>query len=333
MEGLIQLRLLWALCCCLFADSFFSSSGHGCRNHWRLNTVEDGQGSVAEGIVALITRAGRPGPINVPRKRLELPFAVQLMRSSYNTIDELDVVAMDEFQKDFFKYRSYEWEDYRAKHPNILQGDLADSNYFDFISFAQYAVINDKIKNAKVEFVEKFNAEGDTRVVRREVTDALLVPTHSAKVGDIVLDYIIETYAQNGLVPKEVGKKKTLREFVEDAKMIVDIFTINGYCLESGIIDLQDGGSSGNGNGNSNSNSNSKKMILRLNMKLPANLWSFQVLKGMNAPLLNSFELKVLDAYARRSDVNMKVLSSSIKDTITLGHVLEISDGKNAPII
>ena len=81
-------------------------------------------------------------------------------------------------------------------------------DYFDFISFAQYALINDKIKNAKVEFVEKFNAEGDTRVVRREVTDALLVPTHSAKVGDIVLDYIIETYAQNGLVPKEVGKKK-----------------------------------------------------------------------------------------------------------------------------
>ena len=100
MEGLTQLRLLWALCCCLFdTHTHTHTSGHGCRNHWRLNTVEDGQGSVVEGIVALITRAGRPGPINVPRKRLELPFAVQLMRSSYNTIDELDVVAMDEFQR------------------------------------------------------------------------------------------------------------------------------------------------------------------------------------------------------------------------------------------
>ena len=308
----------------LLVDSFFWAPlcTTSQRRSWRLFTIEDGQGSVAEGIAALITRAGRPGPINVPRKRLELPFAVQLMRSSYNTADELDFVAMDEFQKDFFKYRSYEWEDYRAKHPNILQGDLADPNYFDFISFAQYAVINEKMKNAKIEFVEKFNADGDTRVVRRETSNALLVPTHSSKVGDIVLDYIIETYSQNGLVPKEIGKKKKASEFLEDAKMIVDVFTINGYCLDSEIVELE--------MGNNDTKKGNRKKMVRLNLKLPANLWSFQVLKGMKLPLLNDFSLKVLDALARRSDIDMKVLSSSVKNTINLEHILQIIEERNA---
>ena len=307
----------------LVVDSFSSLKGSG--RSLRLFTVDNGQGSVAEGIAALITRAGRPGPINVPRKRLELPFAVQLMRSSYNTADELDFVAMDEFQKDFFKYRSYEWEDYRAKHPNILQGDLADPNYFDFISFAQYAVINEKIKNAKVEFVEKFNADGDTRVVRREVSDALLVPTHSSKVGDLVLDYIIDTYTSNGLVPKEIGKKKSIENFLQDVKIIMDVFTINGYCLDAEVVNVME--KDNDRRNGSSKYSRNKNLLVRLSFKLPANLWSFQVLKGMKAPLLNDFPLKVLDALARRSDISVNVLSSSVKNTINLEHVLEITKG------
>ena len=66
---------------------------------------------------------------------------------------------------------------------------------------------------------------------------------------------------------------------------------------------------------------------MRLSFKLPANLWSFQVLKGMKAPLLNDFPLKVLDALARRSDISVNVLSSSVKNTINLEHVLEITKG------
>lgn len=36
-----------------------------------------------------------------------------------------------------------------------MQGDLADPLYFDFISFAQYAIIADKIRMGRTEFVEK----------------------------------------------------------------------------------------------------------------------------------------------------------------------------------
>jgi hypothetical protein len=45
-------------------------------------------------------------------------FAVLLMRTSYAVADELDFVAMDKFQKDFFLFRQAEYLDYL----NQLQG-------------------------------------------------------------------------------------------------------------------------------------------------------------------------------------------------------------------
>ena len=35
---------------------------------------------------------------------MELPFAAVLMRSSYNALDEIDIIPMDEFQKRFFYF-------------------------------------------------------------------------------------------------------------------------------------------------------------------------------------------------------------------------------------
>jgi hypothetical protein len=80
-----------------------------------------------------IERKSRPDHIGIPRKRMELTFSVQLMRLSYAVVDDLDFVPMDEFQKDFFLFRQDEWEDYRGYHPTVMQGDLADPLYFDFI--------------------------------------------------------------------------------------------------------------------------------------------------------------------------------------------------------
>lgn len=102
-----------------------------------------------------IEQQQRPRPVGLPRRRMELPFAVLLMRTSYSVADDLDFVAMDEFQRSFFLYRQSEWESYRDQHPRVMQGDLADPAYFDFISFAQYVVLSDKMKNGKVDFVEK----------------------------------------------------------------------------------------------------------------------------------------------------------------------------------
>ena len=120
-----------------------------------LHPVRDSRPRFLAGIAEYLEKASRPPQLNVPRKRLELPFAINLMRSSYNAVDFLDFVAMDEFQKSFFLFRQSEWEDYHEYHPLVLQGDLADPYYFDFISFTQYATISDKCRSGKQNFVEK----------------------------------------------------------------------------------------------------------------------------------------------------------------------------------
>ena len=85
------------------------------------------------GFATFIERKSRPDHVGIPRTRMELTFSVQLMRLSYSVVDDLDFVPMDEFQRDFFLFRQDEWEDYRGYHPTVMQGDLADPLYFDFI--------------------------------------------------------------------------------------------------------------------------------------------------------------------------------------------------------
>jgi hypothetical protein len=91
---------------------------------------------------------------------------------------------MDEFQKDFFLFRQSEWQDYRAEHPTVLQGNLNDPLYFDFISFAQYVVLSNSFKNAKDEFIEKNGAEGVSSVIRRNNGTSSASSSSSSSGGD-----------------------------------------------------------------------------------------------------------------------------------------------------
>jgi hypothetical protein len=66
---------------------------------------------------------------------------VLLMRTAYEVVDELDIIAMDQFQKLFFERRQTEWEHYLGDNANaVKQGVLTDARYFDFITFAQFLV-------------------------------------------------------------------------------------------------------------------------------------------------------------------------------------------------
>eukprot|EP00613_Pedinella_sp_CCMP2098_P073683 CAMPEP_0171930954 /NCGR_PEP_ID=MMETSP0993-20121228/29071_1 /TAXON_ID=483369 /ORGANISM="non described non described, Strain CCMP2098" /LENGTH=471 /DNA_ID=CAMNT_0012570895 /DNA_START=52 /DNA_END=1467 /DNA_ORIENTATION=+ len=99
----------------------------------------------------------RPRPLTSGRPRkLEQEFAVLLMRSSYAVADELDFVAMDQFQKDFFLFRQFEYLDYvnSLEGSPMMQGDLSSSLYFDFISFAQHDVVSQDMKKGKLTFPE-----------------------------------------------------------------------------------------------------------------------------------------------------------------------------------
>ena len=112
---------------------------------------------IVDGFALILERQLRPGQIYVPRKRMDLQFAVLLMRSSYSVADEelnyvrsarspdhpifahpvahilpsppspLSILQypMDDFQRQQFLFRQSEWEWYRDKHQSCMQGDLA----------------------------------------------------------------------------------------------------------------------------------------------------------------------------------------------------------------
>jgi hypothetical protein len=84
---------------------------------------------IVDGIAARFERTLlRPKPAKLLRSRLNLDFAILLMRSSYNALDVLDVVPMEQFQRDFFLLREAEYKTY-ADYLGmgvLQQGDLAD---------------------------------------------------------------------------------------------------------------------------------------------------------------------------------------------------------------
>lgn len=51
--------------------------------------------------------------VKVPRKTLDQRFAILLLRSTYEAVDALDYMPMDEFQKTFWLQRQAEWESYK----------------------------------------------------------------------------------------------------------------------------------------------------------------------------------------------------------------------------
>ena len=94
---------------------------------------------IVDGIAARLERTVlRPKPAKVLRSRLNLDFAILLMRSSYNALDVLDVVPMEQFQRDFFLLREAEYKPYADQLGMgvLQQGDLADpvSNVYFHVS-------------------------------------------------------------------------------------------------------------------------------------------------------------------------------------------------------
>lgn len=174
-----------------------------------------------DSLLAITKRKLRPKPPKLLRRKLSQDFAVLLMRSSYNALDEIDCVAMDQFQRDFFLIRSSEYQDYTKALGDgmVQQGDLTDPYYFDFISFAQYRTINRELTQdppfvfQEMQPVEQQSDNGKANfvpvVVRRDprLTNAMLVPTHSSKVGAAILDRLEEIFGSTDSRIPRLGHK------------------------------------------------------------------------------------------------------------------------------
>ena len=163
----------------------------------------------------------------------------------------------------------------------MQQGDLADPNYFDFISFAQYATINRELNDPAVIFEEQQPVdvgEGqpqqfDTVVVKRDssVSKSQLAQRHNDIVGNAILNKLIEKFGDTpSAIPKiEVNSRPDAATLLASIKQMVNLFVVNGFAFNATASISKTGTGLGDAAGTEFS-------IIATS---PANLWSGQSLK------------------------------------------------------
>ncbi|KAG5188561.1 hypothetical protein JKP88DRAFT_262272 [Tribonema minus] len=263
---------------------------HGGCWHMSADEIDDGQ-SYLSWVGRKLELSRRPPPVMIPRARIQRDFAVLLMRSSYAVADELDYTPMDGFQREFFLFRQGEWQDFQKQHPGILQGDLTDPNYFDFISFAQYATIAAGMRSAQLLFTEKVGADGETQTVQRApelADDALLPGEHARRVGDRIFTYIMETFASVPEALPQVSVKPPLSIIARGVERVMDKFRLNFFCVDAKVAA---------------STGKDGSAVLTVTARAPATLWSQQVLAQRRDAPTNDFEAKAVAAYLRACQV------------------------------
>lgn len=260
----------------------------------------------SDGFNARLDRSRRPKPPKTLRSTLNQDFAVLLMRSSYVALDQLDCIAMDQFQRDFFLIRQAEYLPYiELIGPGVVQqGMLTDPYYFDFISFAQYATISREVnKDPAVVFEEQQPQETKdeddapqvfvAKVIKRDVSvlpNNMLASQHGKLVGKAIIDKLEETFGSTASAIPQM-KAGDSASIVAALTQLAKLFQVNGFAF-----------------GASASYEDGEYCVTLLN---PANLWSGKALQQRKADPINCFLLKAAMELASRS--GLVVAASSVK--------------------
>jgi hypothetical protein len=276
----------------------------------------------ADNFAAKLDRKLRKPPPKILRQNLNLDFAVLLMRSSYNAVDELDFVAMDQFQKDFFLIRQAEYLPYvNELGPGLVkQGELVDPYYFDFISFAQYATIfRDITIDPAVVFEEQqpiIVGEGEdehqefiAKVIKRDpsIENSMLKNKHDEMVGTKILDKLNETFGQTKAAIPFIaeGSRPDSTKLLVALQQLVNLFVISGFAFDGKVVLKKEPKSTDTGSGSQ----------FEITFNAPANLWSGQALAAKKANPTNDFLLKTAKILMKRA--GYKVSSTSLTYTST----------------
>jgi hypothetical protein len=267
-----------------------------------------------DSVLAIARRKLRPKPPKVLRRKLSQDFAVLLMRSSYNALDDMDCVAMDQFQRDFFLIRLGEYEKYTKDlgAGMVQQGDLTDPYYFDFISFAQYKTINREVTQDPPYIFEEqqippegseipsTNENGTARfipvIVKRDpskLPNKMLIPTHRAIVGATILDKLELTFGGTDVKIPKIGYKPDAVALLAGLRQIVQLFLINGYAFKGEVNSVKSSGSTGG--------AGAILATYKVSLSAPATLWSGKVLQTEGDPLDNDFLLMTMNEFIKRS--------------------------------
>jgi hypothetical protein len=280
----------------------------------------------ADSLPFRIERQIRIPPVQLLRPVLNLDFAVLLMRSSYNAVDELNFVPMDQFQRDFFLIRQAEYLPYAdSLGPGLVkQGDLTDAYYFDFISFAQYRTIyRDMTVDPLMIFEEKqpvanidSTREGEedevkqefvTKIIQRDpsIGNSMLPQLHDEYVGSKILDKLMTTFQDtpSAIPPLDDPKDCSTRQVLKSLQQLVNLFLVNGYAF-NGKVELKKDGVDGGVHGS--------QYIITLTA--PANLWSGKSLQQLkNAKPTNDFIGKTAKVMLNRA--GFEAIRTSLKYT------------------
>ena len=248
----------------------------------------------------------------VKRQPLALDFAVLLTRSSYAETAQLDIIPVNQLERDMYRLRTEAYEPYKNTVSSLRQGDLTDPAYFDFMSAVQYTIINRSLKDPETSF-DELQPEADelesgaapqlkTVHVERSLPDDALVSTFTARVGKSILDFIVDRYKGTpiGLPSLPPSTSATIADVDKSLTQLVKIFLINGFAWE---------GSSQQLGAKSNKNSNTATFVLTL--QGPATLWSANVLSKQKAAVRNDFLRQTAEQLVQ--SLGYSVTSSSVK--------------------
>ena len=148
--------------------------------------------------------------------------------------------------------------------------------------------------------------------------NSLLPDIHSKRVGDRILSYIDITYPPSICPTNYTDSSLAKANFITNAQLLLDILGFNSYALNMRIEQRTVKPSKDNTNAPTD-------VYATVSMQLPATLWSQQVLKLRKDQPNNAFELKLLDAYARRGGLRLEALSTEVSNDIDLSHLIRVS--------
>jgi hypothetical protein len=272
-----------------------------------------------------VMRLLRNNPPKILRQRLAQDFAVLLMRTSYSIVDELDIIPMNQFQRDFFLIRTAEYEPYiQSLGPGyVQQGDLTDPSYFDFISFAQFLTINRALSDPAFVFeglkpVENPDNRTDDNmstkqqfkpvIVRRTISNDQLIPFFDESFGTTLLRYFDDVYGNtpSALTINDLSSnnRPSISAVQESLTQLVKLFLINGFAWD-GRVEV-----SNRRRGNDDDDASDTTFCIILDS--PASLWGNEALHRQRSKLSNDYILKVAKQLIQQR-TRYKITSSTVR--------------------
>jgi hypothetical protein len=241
-----------------------------------------------------------PQPVTLPRRIIGPAFAVLLLRSGYEVADQLDFIAMQEFQRSFWLLRQSEWEPLTIQYSpiTIKQGELSDPNYFDFISAMQMTTISNSMKNGIQTFKEYCGEEcgegtqGEYKLVTRDpsLQDNQLLPARfELELGNMIYSGLREGF--RGVVfnpPAPLNPRCSTEELIAGVRALLKVFKDQGFCINAEVLDVRPGVEPGS-------------VRFRVNLTGPANLWALQSVNSKRGNIFPEYTAFTTAAFLRQS--------------------------------